>query len=38
MTEEHRQRLKQMVKARLPIDDHGTISYSAWVNAVRGSA
>ena len=25
MTEENRQRLKQMVKARLPIDDHGAI-------------
>jgi SAM-dependent methyltransferase len=36
MTEENRQRLRQMVKARLPIDDHGTISYSARVNAVKG--
>jgi len=38
MMEENRQRLKQMVQARLPIDDHGAISYSARVNAVRGSA
>jgi SAM-dependent methyltransferase len=37
MTEEKRQRLKQMVKARLPIDNHGAISFTAWVNAVRGA-
>jgi ubiquinone/menaquinone biosynthesis C-methylase UbiE len=37
MTEENRQRLKQMVRARLPIDDHGAISFTAWVNAVKGS-
>jgi SAM-dependent methyltransferase len=37
MTEENRQRLKQMVRARLPIDDHGAISFTAWINAVKGS-
>ncbi len=35
MTEGNRQQLRQMVKARLPIDDHGAISYSAWLNAVK---
>jgi hypothetical protein len=37
MTEENRQRLKQMVKARLPIDDHGAVSFTARINAVRGA-
>lgn len=37
MTEEKRQRLKQMVGARLPLDDHGAISFTARINAVRGS-
>jgi ubiquinone/menaquinone biosynthesis C-methylase UbiE len=37
MTEENRHRLKQTVKAKLPIDDHGAISFTARVNAVRGS-
>ncbi len=35
MTEEKRQRLKQMLN-RLPINDHGAISFTAS-NAVRGS-
>jgi len=35
---EKRQRLIALVKARLPIDRHGGISYMARVNAVRGSA
>ena len=37
MTEENRERLKQMVLATLPIDDHGAISFTARVNAVRGA-
>ena len=37
MTEENRERLKQMVLATLPIDDHGAISFTAWLNAVRGA-
>ena len=37
MTEEKRQMLKQMVRAKLPIDDQGAISFAAWVNAVKGS-
>jgi ubiquinone/menaquinone biosynthesis C-methylase UbiE len=37
-TEEKRQRLIQLVKARLPVDDQGAISYTARVNAVRGRA
>jgi hypothetical protein len=37
MTEDNRQRLKKIVKARLPIDDHGAISFKAWINAVKGS-
>ena len=36
MTEENRQGLRQMVQARLPFDDHGAISHSARVNAVKG--
>ena len=37
-SEEKRQRLLALVKARLPIDDHGGILYTARVNAVRGRA
>jgi ubiquinone/menaquinone biosynthesis C-methylase UbiE len=36
LTEEKRQRLMDLVKAKLPIDDQGAISYTARVNAVKG--
>lgn len=36
LAEEKRQRLIQLVRARLPIDGQGAISYMARVNAVRG--
>ncbi len=36
LTDEKRQRLMSLVRARLPIDDRGAISYTARVNAVRG--
>lgn len=35
LTDEKRQRLMQLVKVRLPIDNNGAISYTARVNAVR---
>jgi len=37
-TDEKRQRLKELVKARLPIDERGAILYTARVNAVTGRA
>jgi len=36
LTDVKRQRLIQLVKVRLPIDNNGAISYTARVNAVRG--
>lgn len=38
LTESQQQQTKQLVKAQLPIDDHGVISYSATVNAGRSCA
>jgi len=35
--EEKLQHLMQLVKTKLPIDSGGAISYTARVNAVRGS-
>ncbi len=36
LAEEKRQRLIDLVRARLPIDEEGVISYTARVNAVKG--
>jgi ubiquinone/menaquinone biosynthesis C-methylase UbiE len=38
LTEEKRQRLKQLVKAKLPANRDGKIAYTARANAVRGGA
>ncbi len=36
LTAERRERFIDLVKAKLPIDGQGAISYTAWVNAVKG--
>src|SRR5688572_20717104 len=35
--EDKNDRCSQMVKAQVPIDNHGAISITPWVNAVKGS-
>lgn len=36
MTPENREQLKQRLRARVPADDAGRITYGAWANAVKG--
>ena len=37
LDEDKRQQIKRIVRANLPSDDRGGVSYAARVNAVRGS-
>ena len=36
LSEEQQQEIKRRVKAKLPVTERGTVSYSARVNAARG--